>query len=77
MAQPFGDVPDTTRLVRTPAPERPELGRLVAAAQCHRMTEAEIAAQRRSWAIGETMLDHPEMSRAEAAAIVDREASHG
>lgn len=34
--------------------------------------KAHRVAQRRSWVIGETMLSHPEMSRADAEALVDR-----
>lgn len=60
-----------TRLVKTPAPERPELDALVERARNHKMTAAERAAQRRSWVIGEMLMEHPEMSRGEASAIYD------
>lgn len=37
----------------------------------HVMTPAEIAAQRRSWVIGETMLERPEMTREQAVALYE------
>lgn len=63
MAEPFGDMP--------------VLEKLVGLARDRKMTPAEIAAQRRSWEVGNVMLEQPEMSRSDATAIVDKVMSHG
>ena len=52
------------------APNR-ELDALLAAARNHKMTPAEHRSQRRSWVIGEIMLEHPEMTREQVVAILD------
>ena len=54
------------------APPNPKLEALLAAAREHVMTPAEVLAQKRSWVIGEMGLSHPEMSRGEIEALVDR-----
>lgn len=36
------------------------------------MTRDEIDAQRKSWVRGELMLEHPEMTKEEATALVDK-----
>ena len=61
-----------TRKVLFPAPARPELDALIERARNHVMTKEERDAQRRSWVRGELMLEHPEMTREEADAIMDR-----
>jgi hypothetical protein len=61
-----------------PIADNVELGRLIerAVAAYKAMTPAEKRemheAQRRSWVIGELMLEHPEMTRDEAENIYDR-----
>lgn len=50
----------------------PELLALLEKAKDHVMTREERDAQRKSWVIGELMLAHPEMTRAEAEAIYER-----
>lgn len=47
---------------------RDRLARLLAAAN-YTMTPDELAAQRKSWVIGELMLERPEMSREQAERI--------
>ena len=58
-----------TPSLRTP---NPMLMALIEHARTHRMTKAERDAQRRSYVRGELMLAHPEMSKIEADAIIDR-----
>jgi hypothetical protein len=60
------------RLTKTSPPMRPELEALLERARKHTMTPAERIAQRRSWVKGEFMLEHPEMTEAEADALLDR-----
>lgn len=61
-----------------PAPPRPDLDRLVreSVARFEALPPDKQAqlreAQRRSWVIGNMLLDHPEMTRERAAAIYDR-----
>lgn len=55
--------------IRTP---RPTLEALIDKARNHVMTPAEKAAQRKSWVVGEFMLEHPEKTRAEAEAIYEK-----
>ena len=50
----------------------PELLDLIERARNHVMTKEERDAQRKSWVIGNLMLDHPDMTRDEAVAIYDR-----
>lgn len=60
-----------------PLPDRPELAELLraAAAAYEAMTPARKRemhlAQRKSWVVGEMMLEHPEMTREHAAGIYD------
>jgi hypothetical protein len=54
-----------------PRRNRPELEAMLERAAKHVMTREEIAAQRRSWVIGEMMLEHPEMSRERAIEIYE------
>jgi len=54
-----------------PCAPHPELDALLAKAKDHVMTPDEIRAQRKSWVIGEMMLEHPEMTREEAERIYD------
>lgn len=63
---------DATRRTLTPAPPRPELAALLEAARDHKMTPEEIEAQRRSWVIGELMLDDESLTRDEAANLYDQ-----
>lgn len=53
-------------------PLSPSLAALIDRARNHRMTKAEVDAQRRSWVRGELMLEHPEMTRDEVDALIDR-----
>lgn len=55
--------------LRTP---NPMLMALIEHARAHRMTKGERDAQRRSYVRGELMLAHPEMSKAEADALIDK-----
>lgn len=59
-------------MLSKPIPDRPELTALLERARHHKMTPEEKAAQRRSWVVGEMMLEHPEMTREEADAIYNR-----
>jgi hypothetical protein len=54
-----------------PHKDHPELSALLERAAKHVMTPAEIAAQRRSWCVGEMMLDHPEMTKEQANKLHD------
>lgn len=54
-----------------PHKDHPELSALLEAARNHVMTPQEKAAQRRSWCVGEMMLEHPEMTRERANALHD------
>lgn len=45
---------------------------LIERAKSHRMTKYERDAQRRSYVRGELMLAHPEMTTAEADALIDK-----
>lgn len=53
-------------------PMSPRLAALIERARNHAMTKAERDAQRRSYVRGELMLAHPEMSKAEADALIDK-----
>ena len=60
----------TARLVKTPAPERPDLKALMERVRnLPPMTSEQIDAQRKSWVIGEMMLEHPEITREQAEVI--------
>ncbi|MEK9751769.1 MAG: hypothetical protein VW338_00960 [Rhodospirillaceae bacterium] len=59
----------TARRTLRPAPERPALEALVAAAKQREMTPAEREAQQRSWVTGELMLGG--ITREKAAALYD------
>ena len=52
-----------------PIATRPDLLALLAAAKNHVMSPEERAAQRKSWVIGNFMLDHPEATREHAEKI--------
>jgi hypothetical protein len=52
-----------------PSKPHPELDRLLAESKNHVMTKDELRAQRKSWVIGEMMIEHPEMTREEAERI--------
>jgi len=55
-----------------PCKTHPELDALLAEVKKRPpMTMAEREVQQRSWVIGEMMIEHPEMSRADAEAIYD------
>lgn len=49
--------------------DSPELTRMLAKAASHVMTADEKTAQRKSWVIGNFMLDHPEATREYAESI--------
>jgi hypothetical protein len=59
-------------LLGKPIETDPELLKLLERAKGYVMTKGEREAQRRSWVIGEMMLEHPEMSREQAEAIYNR-----
>lgn len=61
-----------TRLFCGMSPVLPELERLLEAARHHVMTPAEREAQRRSWVIGELMIEDDSLSREEAERRYDR-----
>ena len=50
----------------------PELADMLDQARGHQMTEAEIEAQRRSWCVGELMLDDETLTREQAEALYDQ-----
>lgn len=52
-------------------PDRPELNELLKKAVMHKMTKEELRAQRKSWVIGEMMIEHPEMTREHAEKIYE------
>lgn len=52
-----------------PIPPNPELVALLEKAKTHVMSKAEYAAQRKSWVIGNFMLDHPDVTREYAESI--------
>jgi hypothetical protein len=54
-----------------PIPTDAELMALLERAKAHKMTPQEISAQRRSWVVGEMMLEHESMSKAEAGRLYD------
>ena len=58
-------------LTRT-KPTSPELIALIEKARAHVMTKDEKDAQRKSWVVGELMLEHLDMTRAEAEAIYQK-----
>ena len=60
-------------MMSKPCPRRPELEALLKAAIAKGpMTREEVEAQRRSWVIGNLMLDHPEWTREYAEQLYDR-----
>ena len=61
-----------TRVTFHPAKTDPELLALLEQVKhLPPMTLPQIAAQRKSWIVGEMMLEHPEMLREDAEAIYD------
>lgn len=54
------------------APSDPALLAMLEKVKHYIMSPGERAAQRKSWVIGEMMLERPEMSREEAEAIYER-----
>jgi hypothetical protein len=61
---------ETRRTLGCP-PARPELEALLERARNHVMTPEEKRAQRRSWVIGEMMLERPEMTREYVEKLLD------
>lgn len=65
-------------MISKPIKDRPELTAALARAKAlvESMTPEELrivrAAQRESWVVGELMLEHPDMTRDEAAAVYAR-----
>lgn len=53
-------------------PMSDELASLLESAKSHVMTKEERDAQRKSWVIGEMMLEHPEMTREDAEYIYSK-----
>lgn len=68
---------NTSRRLNVPCPERPGLQTLLDKAKIwwDQASENErtemLRAQRRSWVVGEMLLAHPEMTRAEVEKLVD------
>lgn len=62
---------EMTRLTMKPLKSHPELDKLLQEAKNYVMTKDELRAQRKSWVIGEMMIEHPDMSREEAERIYD------
>lgn len=58
-------------------PTKPDLGKLIAEAEARFRALApadqlaHCEAQRKSWVVGETMLEHPEMTREQAELLYD------
>lgn len=50
----------------------PELLRLIEKCKGTVMSKEDLAAQRKSWVVGEMMLEHPSMTKEEAEAIYNR-----
>ncbi len=50
----------------------PELTALLAKVKDYKMTKEEKDAQRKSWVIGEFMLEHPEVTREYAEAVYQK-----
>ena len=48
------------------------LSRLLEEAAKHKMTPEEIEAQRRSWVVGELMIEYPEMTHEEAIDLYEK-----
>lgn len=63
-------------MISKPCQSHPELDALLAWAKTYVMTREEIAAQRKSWVIGEMMLEHPEMTREHAERIYNEIDAH-
>lgn len=65
-------------MIAAPCPERPDLTALLqrAVAAFNAMTPEQqrehMQAQRKSWVVGEMMLSHPEMDRAQVERIYDQ-----
>ena len=51
---------------------KPTLAELLDLASMYEMTDEEKRAQRRSWVVGEMLIEHPDMTREEAERHVDR-----
>lgn len=61
----------TERIMKEWLKTDPELLALIERMRGHVMSDAEAKAQRRSWAVGELMLSHPEMTVSEAVQVVE------
>lgn len=60
-----------SEMMRRPARHRKALEDLIEKARNHVMTPEEREAQRKSWVVGNMLLDHPEMPRETAERIYD------
>lgn len=58
-------------MMKTHAPKRPHLEQLLERARNHVMTREECETQRKSWVVGELMLDRPEITRDEAERLYE------
>lgn len=58
-----------TKLTLTPSTPRPLLDKLIERTRNHKMTPKETRAQKRSYVIGEFMIEHPDMTREEVVII--------
>lgn len=63
--------PERIMILRANLGRTPTLEEALAEAAGYKMTQKEKRAQRRSWVVGELMLEHPEMTREEAERRVD------
>ena len=59
------------RLIKNPLSLDPGLAQLLERARSHVMTREEREAQRKSWVIGELMLERPKMTREEAERLYE------
>lgn len=59
-------------MIKIELKDNPTLAKKLTEAINKAMTPDEIAKQRRSWVRGQLMLSHPDMTREEADAIIDR-----
>lgn len=55
----------------------PHLSELLEKAKHYKMTKEEKEAQRKSWVVGEMMLEHPEMTKEEAEEIYNKVINFG
>lgn len=62
---------DRLERLRASLGREPTLEEILLESRRHTMTRGEYEAQRRSWVVGDMMLEHPEMTRVEVERIYD------